>query len=192
MKALDAILLILLVNIMLRQTLDIKNLCLFIGDAFTPKIFDGQDRRIANQVINKIFSVSKTNFLNAEYAIGSEVYDKIMDTITQVSNLNPFDVYQKVQDLKPLPYDTDLRAFGNKTNSVVFFCGFTLHAMLCEIFKVASPDPKHEHLWKVLIYNSGDGVEYHPEYHVGPKIKYSPVVIYEGPPFLINEAWVEA
>ncbi|KAM0684177.1 hypothetical protein MDAP_000917 [Mitosporidium daphniae] len=192
MKALDAILLILLVNIMLRQTLDIKNLCLFIGDAFTPKIFDGQDRRIANQVINKIFSVSKTNFLNAEYAIGSEVYDKIMDTITQVSNLNPFDVYQKVQDLKPLPYHTDLRAFGNKTNSVVFFCGFTLHAMLCEIFKVASPDPKHEHLWKVLIYNSGDGVEYHPEYHVGPKIKYSPVVIYEGPPFLINEAWVEA
>ncbi|KGG52587.1 hypothetical protein DI09_156p10, partial [Mitosporidium daphniae] len=64
--------------------------------------------------------------------------------------------------------------------------------MLCEIFKVASPDPKHEYLWKVLIYNSGDGLEHHPEYHIGPRKQYSPVVIYEGPPFLINEAWIEA
>ncbi|KGG50743.1 hypothetical protein DI09_592p10, partial [Mitosporidium daphniae] len=114
------------------------------------------------------------------------------NTIKQVSIFNPSEVYKKVQDLKILPSNADLKAFGDETKSVVFFCGFPEHAMLCEILKVASPDPKHAHLWKVLVYNSGEGLQYHPGYIVGPEEKYSPVVIYEGPPILINENWIDA
>ncbi|KAM0681924.1 hypothetical protein MDAP_002889 [Mitosporidium daphniae] len=192
MKTLIMLALILLVRSVLSQNLKIEDLCQFIADDFTPEVFEGQNRADANKAMKAIFSLSNKNLVNQAYGINSEVYDKIMDTIRQVSDFNPSSVYKKVTNLKILPSNTDLKAFGNHTNSVVFYCGFTRHAMLCEIFKVASPDPKHEYLWKVLIYNSGDGLEYHPEYHVGPRKQYSPVVIYEGPPFLINEAWVEA
>ncbi|KAM0683840.1 hypothetical protein MDAP_000576 [Mitosporidium daphniae] len=191
-KTLSTLALILLVRSVLSKILNIEYLCNFIGDKFIPEVFKGEEPVAVNKAMKTIFSLSKNNLLNQEYAISPEVYDKIMDTILQVSNFNPSDVYKKVQDLKILPYDTELRAFGDQTKSVVFFCGYTGHAMLCEIFKVASPDPKHEHLWKVLIYNTGGGLKHHPWYHVGPTIKFSPVVVYEGPPFLINENWIEA
>ncbi|KGG51329.1 hypothetical protein DI09_395p10, partial [Mitosporidium daphniae] len=174
------------------EILKIEDLCQFIADDFTPEVFEGQTRSAANEAINTIFSLSKKNLVNGAYAINSETYNKIMDTIIQGSNFNSSDLYQKVKNLKILPSDTDLKAFGNHTNSVLFFCGPKRHAMLCEIFKVASPDPKHQYLWKVLIYNSGDGLEYHPGYHVGPRKKDSPVVIYEGPPLLITKDWIEA
>ncbi|KGG51326.1 hypothetical protein DI09_399p10, partial [Mitosporidium daphniae] len=192
MKALITLAFILLVPSVLNQNLKIEDLSQFIAGDFTPRVFEGQSRRDANQAMKAIFSLSKQNLVKEAYSINSEVYDKIMDTIRQVSNFNSSEIYQKAKNLKILPSNTDLKSFGNETNSVVFYCGSKEHAMLCEIFKIASPDPKPEYLWKVLIYNSGDELEYHPEYHVGPRKQYSPVVIYEGPPFLINEAWVEA
>ncbi|KAM0684311.1 hypothetical protein MDAP_000079 [Mitosporidium daphniae] len=191
MKALITLALMLLAHTVVGRKLDFKDFCQFTADDFTPQVFEGQTPKIANEAINTIFSFSKENLLKKEYGISSGVYEKIMHTIKQVSNFDPSDVYQKIKNLKILPSNTDLKAFGNETNSVVFYCGLSGHAMLCEIFKVASPDPKHEYLWKVLIYNSGDELEYHPLYIVGPKAKYSPVVIYEGIPILINEAWVK-
>ncbi|KAM0682963.1 hypothetical protein MDAP_001373 [Mitosporidium daphniae] len=182
----------LLVHTVLSENLKIEDLCQFIGDDFTPKVFEGQTAVDANEAIHTIFSHSKTNLLNGKYGISSMVYDKIIGTIIQVSEFNPSNIYEKVNKLEILPSSADLKVFGDETKSVVFYCGFTGHAMLCEIFKVTSPDRKHEHLWKVLVYNSGNGLEHHPGYHVGPKEKYSPVVIYEGPPLLVNEAWVEA
>ncbi|KAM0681930.1 hypothetical protein MDAP_002629 [Mitosporidium daphniae] len=159
------------------QKLGIRDLFLFIGDDFTPEVFEEQNRVAANEAIKIIFSISRKNPRNKEYAISSGVYDKIIYTIIQSSNFEPSDLYKKVKDLKPLPYDTNLKVFGDQQKSVVFYCGPTVHAILCEIFKVASPNPKYKYLWKVLVYNSGDRLEHHPEYHVGPKIKYSPVVI---------------
>ncbi|KAM0682552.1 hypothetical protein MDAP_002396 [Mitosporidium daphniae] len=192
MRILAAFAFILLAHTVLSENLKIEHLCQFMADDFTPKVFEEKNRVAANEAMKTIFSLSKQNLVNAAYGISSGVYDKIMDTIRQGSNFDSSAVYKKVQDLKILPSNTDLREFGNETNSVVFFCGTKRNSMLCEVFKVNSSDPKHAHLWKVLIYNSGNGLEYHPGYHFGPRQKYSPVVIYEGPPLLINENWIEA
>ncbi|KGG52260.1 hypothetical protein DI09_199p40, partial [Mitosporidium daphniae] len=182
----------LLAHTVLSQKLEIENLSLFIADDFNPKAFKGQLAFAANEAIKTIFSLSKENLLNGAYSISPKTYGKIMDTIRQGSSFNASEIYKKVKGLKILPSDTDLKAFGNEKNSVVFYCGPKRHAMLCEIFKVKSSDSKHDYLWKVLIYNSGFGLQHHPRYKIGPKKKSSPVVIYEGPPLLLTPSWVDA
>lgn len=155
-------------------------------------MFEGQTRVDANEAIKTIFSLSEKNLLKGEYAINSEIYDKIMDTIIQLFNFDPSDVYQKVPDMEMLQSNANLKAFEDETTSVVFFCGPKRNSMLSQAFKVNFSYPKHGLLWRVLIYNSGDGLEYHQGYNSGPRKQYSPVVICEGPSFLMTQAWTDA
>ncbi|KGG51787.1 hypothetical protein DI09_279p10, partial [Mitosporidium daphniae] len=80
---------------LISENLKIEDLCQFIADDFTPKVFEGQNRVAANEAMKTIFSLSRENLKNKEYAINSKVYDKIMDTIIQGSNFDSSAVYKK-------------------------------------------------------------------------------------------------
>ena len=69
-------------------------------------------------------------------------------------------------------------------NSVLVHSGFKEHAMLCEFMKIKlddsnSLDPNKAKInLAILVYNSGDGINYHFQRQEGASPRFSPVMIF--------------
>ena len=161
------------------EELDAQFISLFVADAFAPKEYDGGNEQEILSFFQTLLKNSKDSlkFFNLE-----NYFLKLEKVLNDVENTLMLDkpseiLLDKIKSLK------EANNFKDCENSLVVHSGFPEHAMLCEFMRIKldennKPSINGKLKLAILVYNSGDGLQYHFKKHINDKIKYSPVMIF--------------
>ena len=163
-------------------SIDAQFISLFIADSFAPPEYDGGGkleivRRLQTYLLASVPALTSFGISLDSIQLIKSSLDKVEFNVWKEKDLKSV-ILPKIQNLD---FST---SFKDCQNSVLIYSGFKSHACLCEFIKIKLDINNHIDLKNgipklaFLVYNSGDGIQYHFQRQVNFRSKFSPLMIF--------------